>query len=128
MRISDWSSDVCSSDLRQRVGAAGEGDGIGSRRAVAAEPSFDGAAIDDRYVRAGNDPGATRTDRSAASAALAAATAAAARAVDGQGTAFDGDARAAVSAIPGMVGVTARAAVAARADAASSKTAAHARD
>src|SRR3546814_12325408 len=114
MRISDWSSDVCSSDLRQRVGAAGEGDGIGSRRAVTAEPSFDGAAIDDRHVRAGNDPGAARTDRSAASAALAAAAAAAARAVVGQGTAFDGHARAAVSAIAGLVGVTPRPALAPR--------------
>src|SRR3546814_15611075 len=36
MRISDWSSDVCSSDLRDLLGPVDEGDGIGGQRRMVA--------------------------------------------------------------------------------------------
>src|SRR3546814_17499471 len=43
MRISDWSSDVCSSDLRSRVDVASRsGHGRGLRREYVAQPGGDG--------------------------------------------------------------------------------------
>src|SRR3546814_16940122 len=62
MRISDWSSDVCSSDLDRPVDGTGAGDRLSRRSARRALPS----AVP-RQLRRGDDP--RRTDRGSKAAA-----------------------------------------------------------
>src|SRR3546814_9611743 len=55
MRISDWSSDVCSSDLLLALLEALGDDDIGTLRAAWTDPALLGlaVAVDDEHVRAG---------------------------------------------------------------------------
>src|SRR3546814_16455568 len=68
MRISDWSSDVCSSDLRMLVEAGFDGYSVDFRRATRAYYRPDGAAIELEMERTG--PVADRFDAAVIKEAL----------------------------------------------------------